>query len=65
MQKTVNYLEGMPDFETNVKFDEIAEEDPDYIGESKKKNGTETKIKKKSAMKSKNAQKDFATVNKT
>jgi len=26
----------MPDFETNVKFDELEEFDPDYLGEGKK-----------------------------
>ena len=59
MQKTVNILEDMPDFETNVKFDELEEFDPDYVGEGKKKHENETK--KKSAMKSKNAQKDSAS----
>lgn len=65
MQKTVNYLEDMPDFETNVKFDDLDRfsQDPDYLEPSKP---SETETKKKSAIKKSNfGNKDAATVAQT
>jgi len=35
MQKTVNVLENMPEFETNVEFDKLEEFDPDYVEQKK------------------------------
>jgi len=52
----------MPDFETNVKFDDLDRfsQDPDYLEPSKP---SETETKKKSAIKKSNfGNKDAATV---
>jgi len=65
MQKTVNYHEDMPDFETNVKFDDLDRfsQDPDYLEPSKP---SQTETKTKSAIKkSKFGNKEATTVAQT